>query len=97
MTTVYILYSKKADRFYIGFTTADLELRLERHLNHYYQNKFTAAYDDWHVFLSICCTSEKQGLQIEKHIKKMKSSAYIKNLKSYPEIIEKLKEKYKDS
>ena len=97
MNTVYILYSKKADRFYIGFSTVEIDLRLERHLNLYYQNKFTATYDDWVVFLEINCTSEKQGFLVEKHIKKMKSSTYIKNLKLYPEIAEKLKEKYKDS
>ena len=97
MSTVYILYSKKADRFYTGFTTVTLELRYDRHLNHFYKNKFTSRYDDWEVFFVIECASDKQGIHIEKHIKSMKSSSYIKNLKTYPEMMEKLKEKYNDS
>ena len=97
MSIVYILTSKKADQYYVGYSTVTFELRYDRHLNHYYKNKFTASYDDWEMFLIIECASDKQGIQIEKHIKSMKSSKYIKNLKLYPEIIEKLKGKYKDS
>jgi len=56
--------------------------------------KFTAKANDWALFLKINCSSKTQGLQIEKHIKKMKSKSYIKNLLKYPEIIDKLKIKY---
>ncbi|PXY38851.1 excinuclease ABC subunit C, partial [Flavobacterium cheongpyeongense] len=37
-----------------------------------------------------------QALAIEKHIKDMKSKIYIENLLRYPEVINKLLEKYKD-
>jgi putative endonuclease len=36
----------------------------------------------------------KQALRIEKHIKNMKSKKYIEDIKKYPEITERLKEKY---
>ena len=92
---VYILYSAKADIFYIGFTTETVEIRLQRHLTGYYPNKFTSKVDDWEIFFTLECISVKQGMSIEKHIKKMKSKTYIKNLKLYPGISEKLLEKYK--
>jgi len=85
---VYILHSEKLDRFYIGFTT-DFENRMEFHKNAK-SHKFTSKADDWTVFLTIMCECKRQGLEIEKHIKKMKSRKYIANLKRYPEMIEKL-------
>jgi putative endonuclease len=97
MATVYILHSKSADKFYIGFTSIQIEERFERHLNGYYQNKFTATYSDWILFCEIKCESNEQARKIEAHIKKMKSKVYINNLIKYPEIIEKLLQKFKDS
>ena len=92
MDCVYILYSDKLNRFYIGYTS-DFETRLEFHKNAEL-HKFTANADDWKVFLKIICKNKTQGLNIEKHIKKMKSKTYIENLVKYPDIILKLKEKY---
>ena len=92
MEAVYILFSEKMNRFYIGYT-ADFETRMEFHKNAE-KNKFTAKADDWIVYLTIECQSKKQALGIEGHIKRMKSKKYIQNLKKYPEIIEKLLEKY---
>ena len=92
MPTVYILHSKDLNRFYIGFTT-DLIKRLFHHENPE-SRKFTAKAKDWAVFLEIECETDSQGLSIEKHMKKMKSRVFIENLIQYPEIIERLKEKY---
>ncbi|MFG4000846.1 excinuclease ABC subunit C [Flavobacterium aquidurense] len=92
MHIVYILHSNKLNRFYIGFTS-DFDTRIEFHKNAQ-SHKFTANADDWVLFLKIICESKTQGLQIEKHIKKMKSKTYIQNLLKYPEIILKLKNKY---
>lgn len=80
--------------FYTGATAITAETRLERHLAKYYENKFTGKISDWQLFLEIECNTMKQALQIEKHIKKMKSKKYIADLKKYPEISEKLKIKY---
>lgn len=36
----------------------------------------------------------RQARQIESHFKRMKSATYVRNLATYPEIIEKRKQKY---
>ena len=90
---VYILYSEKLNRYYIGYTT-NFDKRLEFHKNAEL-NKFTANAQDWELFLKIPCENKIQGLNIEKHIKNMKSKIYIENLLKYPDIILKLKDKYK--
>ena len=92
MPLVYILFSEKLNKFYIGFTT-DLEERLQYHQTAE-TRKFTYNATDWIVFLTIECKSKEQGLAIEKHVKAMKSSIYIRNLKLYPEMIEKLRERF---
>ena len=95
MHFVYILYSKKLNRFYIG-ETFDVLVRIKRHNSDYYDNKFTAKGKPWELFLKVDCQHKKQALKVEQHIKKMKSKVYIKNMKKYPEIVNKLLEKYKD-
>ncbi|WET00494.1 GIY-YIG nuclease family protein [Flavobacterium sp. YJ01] len=90
---VYILHSKKLNRYYIGYTT-NFELRLEFYKNSP-SNKFTANANDWVLFLNFNCNDKTQALSIEKHIKKMKSKTYIENLIRYPEIIDKLLIKYR--
>ncbi|EHQ02875.1 GIY-YIG nuclease family protein [Gillisia limnaea] len=90
---VYILFSEKLDRFYIG-STSDFDVRMDFHRNSE-ARKFTAKADDWVIFDKINCESNKQALSIEKHIKSMKSRIYIKNIKLYPEMKDKLKAKFK--
>ncbi len=92
MPLVYILFSENLNKFYIGFTT-NLEERLQFHQTAE-TRKFTYNATDWIVFLTIECDSKSPGLGIEKHVKAMKSSTYIRNLKPYPEMVEKLKAKY---
>ena len=92
--SVYILFSNSLNRFYIG-ETADFVSRLKQHNSGFYDKAYTKKATDWEEYLLIKCDSKHQSLKVETHIKKMKSTAYIKNLKKYPEIILKLKEKYK--
>ncbi|MBU2020282.1 MAG: GIY-YIG nuclease family protein, partial [Bacteroidetes bacterium] len=66
--------------------TSNFDLRMIFHENSE-ARKFTSKADDWTVFLRIDCKTKEQGLRIEKHIKRMKSSVYISNLKKYPEIL----------
>ena len=94
MPFVYILYSPSSNTFYTGATTNDVRSRLEMHLKQYYGDSYTSTIKDWEIFLQIDCASMSQALKIEKHIKKMKSKKYITDLKTYPEIIERLKMKY---
>jgi len=96
MIACYILYSSSLDKFYTGITQDNVESRLEKHNNSSYGNHYTSQTKDWEIFIVIPCDSVAQSMKIEKHIKKMKSKKYIYNLKSYPEIIEKLKIKYSE-
>ena len=92
--SVYIVYSKKLDKHYIGFTE-NLIQRLDFHLNDTQSRKFTYKVDDWELIFTIECETKHQGLSIEKHIKSMKSRIYIQNLIRYSEMKFKLLEKYK--
>ncbi len=94
MACVYILYSEKLDKFYIG-SSKELLFRIEQHFNKEIENGFTTKSDDWKLFFSVENLEYKQARGIEAHIKKMKSSVYIRNFKKHSEIVEKLKLKYK--
>jgi len=88
MASVYILYSKNLNRFYIG-SCNDLSQRLAQHVNRDFEDSFTAKTDDWLLFFSVTDLNYQQARSIETHIKKMKSVPYIENLKKYPDIITK--------
>ena len=90
----YILHSASIDQYYVGITTDSVEVRLLKHNESYYGKKFTSKTSDWTIYLVIPCACSRQMIEIEKHIKRMKSRVYIENLKKYPAIIERLKEKY---
>jgi putative endonuclease len=94
MATVYIIFSDSLNKFYIGYTTELVQSRIEKHNSLHYDNKFTAKGIPWKLFLQIECTSVSQALKIEKHIKLMKSSSYIRNLQKYPEMVSNLLLKY---
>ena len=91
---VYIIYSKKIDKYYVGFSRYELNLRLSQHNKSEYGKSYTKSGIPWVEFMTIECVTEKQAMQIEKHIKRMKSKKYIENLKKCPEMIEKLRELY---
>ena len=90
----YVIYSKKLDQFYIGYTHETICTRIDNHNSAIYDNSFSLKTNDWKIFYSIECTSQKQALKIEKHIKRMKSRKYLQNLSKYPEVSEKLLQKY---
>ena len=94
MNLCYIIYSPSFDAYYIGITHETAEERIKKHNSKHYGSKFTAFTNDWILFISIECEKISQAMAIEKHIKKMKSRVYIQNLKTYPDIIEKLLKKY---
>ena len=90
MAFVYILQSKKRNRFYVG-SCINLIERLKQHSEKVYVGSFTSSADDWELFLSIDGLEYKQARIIEMYIKKRKSSIYIKRLKVEPAAIDKLK------
>jgi putative endonuclease len=93
MFVVYILYSAEVDRFYIG-QTEDYSHRLDLHQQKFFKGSFTVQAKDWATYLIIDCVSRVQSVNIESHIKRMKSRKYILNLNQYPEMIEKLKKRF---
>ena len=94
MASVYILYSKQLKRFYTG-SCLDLSYRIDQHLNKVFVKSFTAKVTDWELFFFVDDLGYDQARLIESHRKKMHSKTYITNMKKYPEIIEKLKIRFK--
>ncbi|HEY5824720.1 MAG TPA: GIY-YIG nuclease family protein [Cyclobacteriaceae bacterium] len=86
---VYIIYSEKLNRFYVGTSDNFLE-RLSQHNSGHFSDSFSVKGIPWTSFLVIEKLTSEQAFKIEKHIKSMKSSVYIHNLKAYPEMVEKL-------
>ncbi|HAQ65206.1 MAG TPA: hypothetical protein DCR43_05050 [Bacteroidales bacterium] len=85
----YILFSKSLNRFYVGSCHLDLLQRIEKHNSHFYgNNRFTAAANDWLLFLRIPAKDYPHATRMEKLIKSMKSSTYIRNLILYPQMID---------
>ncbi len=96
MSHVYILFSKKIDKYYVGFTTESVADRLVKHNEGYYDNKWTEAGKPWDLVFTITCENPMQARNIERHIKSMKSTKYIQNLIKYPEMTQKLLLKFSD-
>jgi len=90
---VYILYSPSTERYYVGQTENLIE-RLKKHNAAFFDGSSTKAGIPWHIYYTIECDSRKQAVGMELHLKKMKSVKYYHSVKSYPEIVEKLRIKY---
>ena len=93
MHFVYILYSSTLDKFYVG-ETSNLSQRVIWHISKEFSHSYTKTANNWEVFLSFECENIGMARKIETHIKNMKSRKYYENLKSYPEMIEKLIKKF---
>ena len=75
---LYILYSAKLDKYYVGYTSDVLEERLRRHnLNH---KGFTGGQGDWVVKYTEAHPTKATALGREKEIKSKKSRKYIEAL-----------------
>ncbi|UZD24339.1 GIY-YIG nuclease family protein [Algoriphagus halophytocola] len=93
--SVYILYSRSLDKFYIGYT-ANFTARLAYHNST--QNKiWTKRGQPWEVHLLIDRLEKSQALKMEKHLKKMKSRNYLINLKADPSAIDALIQRFRKS
>ena len=69
--------------------------QITKHNSSTYGLHYTSKTKDWKLFHLIECETVGQAMKIEKHIKKMKSVIYLKNLKSFSAIQIKLLQKYK--
>ena len=78
MFNVYILYSAKLDRYYIGFTNGPVAARLKKHLaNH---KGFTGKNTDWQIVYSEKYNEKKDAINREQQIKSWKSRKMIEKL-----------------
>ena len=76
-------------------TTDYPDRRLFEHNSGTFDDAFTRKGIPWTLFLIIDGLESNQAYKIEQHIKKMKSRKYFQNLLHFPEIIDKLKLKYR--
>ena len=73
MYYVYILYSKKYNRFYLGQTNS-LRLRIDKH--NAAQVKSTKAYIPWQLKYCEIFESRSQAMQREKFLKKQRNKDF---------------------
>jgi len=77
VVTVYILYSEKADRYYIG-QTFELEERLKQH------NRGDSAYTKfgipWSLVYKESFSNRSEAMKREKKLKRSKNREYIRRL-----------------
>jgi putative endonuclease len=80
MFYIYILYSSKSDKYYVG-TTSDINRRLMEHNNPHVFIKYTAKHIPWELKLSFEVSElRSHALIVEKFIKKQKSRQFIEKL-----------------
>ena len=65
---VYILFSERLDRYYVG-TTDDVVKRLKKHNSKHYPSAFTSKGIPWDLELQIPCNSSNIAYQLENFIK----------------------------
>jgi putative endonuclease len=77
MYCVYVLYSEKHDRLYIG-ETSNLIIRFHFH-NEYAKKGYTIRYRPWFVILVEFYSTRKEALKREKELKGGKGREWIRN------------------
>ena len=80
VTSLYILYSQSANKYYTGISTQPIHIRLQKHNDGTYGHHYTSMSNDWICKLSIECTSYTMARKMELYIKRMKSRKYIETL-----------------
>ena len=89
MHFLYILYSKKLDRYYVG-ETSDVEFRLQLHLKKSFSKSFTSKSNDWEIVLVYEANSKENAVYLERFIKRMKSRKFIEKIIENPETLEEI-------
>ncbi|MCF8236966.1 MAG: GIY-YIG nuclease family protein [Saprospiraceae bacterium] len=78
MFLVYILYSEKYNRYYIG-QTEDLDQRMRSH-NESSERTFTSKYRPWKVVMQMGFPDRRHAVRAERYIKRRKSKTYLEEL-----------------
>ncbi len=76
MYTVYVLYSEKYDKLYIGFTS-NLEARLQSH-NELGKKGFTVRYRPWKLIHTEHFENKRDAMRREKQLKGGQGRAWIR-------------------
>ncbi len=85
MFYIYILYSLKANKYYVGLTS-DVNRRLEEHNDTSKVNKYTSKYLPWKLVMFFeVSESRGEALIVERFIKKQKSRVFLEKLISQKE------------
>ncbi len=78
MFKVYIIYSPTKDKFYVGFTGDDIDIRIRKHnTNH---KGFTGGKGDWQLKYQEEFNTKEEAMFRERQIKSWKSRALIEKL-----------------
>jgi putative endonuclease len=75
--SVYIIYSRQIDSYYIG-STSDMDGRLRRHNSNH--KGFTGKSNDWKIIYTECYSEKKLALNRERELKSWKSRTRIEKL-----------------
>jgi len=84
---VYIIYSEKLDRYYVG-TTDDVQKRILEHNSMKYAKSFTTKGIPWVLKLSYACEDSAIAYALEKFIKRMKSKLFLEKIICNPKILD---------
>ena len=80
MAWLYILYSKEADRYYIGSTIGSVEARLcKHHTNH---GGYTSRFKDWEIVYRELHDTPGEALKREMELKRWKDRKLLDRLVS---------------
>jgi putative endonuclease len=80
MFFVYILYSPKSDRYYVGHTN-DINRRLNEHNYPTENSKYTSKFLPWQLkFLFPVSKNRGEAIKVERFIKKQKSKVFLQKL-----------------
>ena len=87
MYFVYILFSEKLNRYYVG-TTDDVARRLFEHNSGFYDGVFTSKGIPWRLCLSYSCDTSDKAYALERFVKRMKSRKFIEKILDDVKIID---------
>ncbi len=72
---LYILYSAKLDKHYIGYTGESVSKRLSEHLSNHHG--FTGTVKDWEIVFTKSFNTKTEAMAEEKKLKSWKSKARV--------------------
>lgn len=83
MHTLYILFSRMADKYYVG-ETSDMARRFAEHRSGTYKGSYTTRAKDWEIVLELHFDDVTKARRAESFIKRMNSCVFIKKLLDDP-------------